>query len=105
MFSQYIIGKLLFFCGSDVTVLRHVGRGILDAPLFRRVSNKLLDGGAVERSCGMIFAVEGLRAVAAVPSTAKIIPQDLTYSGAFRIRYFNSCKFVLYSSHIYKLLK
>jgi len=29
----------------------------------------------------MIFAAEGLRAVAAVPSAAKIIPKDLTYAG------------------------
>jgi len=30
----------------------------------------------------MIFAAEGLRAVAAVPSSSKTIPQDLTYAGS-----------------------
>ena len=29
---------------------------------------------------GMIFAAEGLRAVAAVPSSSKIIPKYLTYA-------------------------
>ena len=32
-------------------------------------------------SFGMTFAAEGLRAVAAVPSSSKIIPKDLTYAG------------------------
>ena len=32
-------------------------------------------------SLGMIFAAEGLRAVAAVPSSSKTIPKDLTCPG------------------------
>ena len=30
----------------------------------------------------MVFAAEGLRAVAAVPSSSKTIPKDLTYTGS-----------------------
>ena len=42
----------------------------------------------MQGALGMIFAAEGLRAVAAVPSSSKTMPQDLTYAEVLPVTVF-----------------
>jgi len=70
MFFAVILPEELPFCKNEIEKLQKSKK-------IRYRSHVCLDYG----SWGMFFAAEGLRAVAAVPSSSKTMPQDLTYTG------------------------